>query len=67
MKFIGAASVYLAVTLAAQATAFPGKILQSRDELLAEYDYIVVGGGMAGLVVASRITEKSSSIDPQVF
>ena len=27
------------------------------DDIKAEYDYVIVGGGTAGLVVADRLTE----------
>ena len=32
-------------------------ILARADDIKAEYDYVVVGGGTAGLTVADRLTE----------
>ncbi|KAL3418008.1 GMC oxidoreductase [Phlyctema vagabunda] len=48
------ASLTLFCLVAAQ--RFPGRIVQ-RSKLLKKYDYIVVGGGTSGLVVANRLTE----------
>jgi len=42
------------------ATARPAgvsNILARADNIKAEYDYVVVGGGTAGLTVADRLTE----------
>ena len=32
-------------------------IVERAEELLPEYDYIIVGGGTSGLTVADRLTE----------
>lgn len=52
--------------LAAVAAVFPAaltaptfKIVQ-RDELLASYDYVIIGGGTSGLTVANRLTENAN-------
>ncbi|CZS96281.1 related to alcohol oxidase [Rhynchosporium graminicola] len=38
---------------------FPGKVLKSSSDALQTYDYVVVGGGLTGLVVAGRLSEHS--------
>lgn len=37
--------------------AFPGRILNRASEVEQSYDYVVVGGGLSGLVVANRLSE----------
>ena len=45
---------------AAEASPYPASrttLVGRADDLLPEYDYIVVGGGTSGLTVADRLTE----------
>lgn len=42
------------------AHAVSATIIERQDELLDEYDYIVAGGGTAGLTVADRLTESGN-------
>jgi hypothetical protein len=43
------------------ASPFPGVVIERGEDLKASYDYIVVGGGTSGLVVANRLTENPES------
>ncbi|KAJ0415356.1 hypothetical protein BJY00DRAFT_317894 [Aspergillus carlsbadensis] len=51
----------LALSLAgpgcAKGAAFPGTIIDRDSDLSPVYDYVVVGGGVSGLVVAHRLSE----------
>lgn len=49
---------FLTLSAIGLATAVEKYDLQSLD---AEYDYIIVGGGVSGLVVANRLSENSDS------
>lgn len=39
---------------------FKGQVVSRAGELLAEYDYVVVGAGASGLTVANRLSEEPS-------
>ncbi|KAL4864037.1 hypothetical protein BDV12DRAFT_201539 [Aspergillus spectabilis] len=43
----------------AEGISFPGIIIERDADLFPVYDYVVVGGGVSGLVVANRLTEDS--------
>ncbi|KAI5849659.1 GMC oxidoreductase-domain-containing protein [Morchella snyderi] len=38
-------------------TASAYLLIERREDLLNQYDYVIIGGGLAGLVVANRLTE----------
>lgn len=40
--------------------AFSGKLIERSTDLSPSYDYIIVGGGTSGLVVANRLSENPS-------
>ncbi|KAI8940814.1 hypothetical protein NX059_002076 [Plenodomus lindquistii] len=51
-------AVALSATTVVAHPLFNGQRISRADDLLAEYDYIVVGGGTSGLTVANRLSEE---------
>jgi hypothetical protein len=41
--------------------------LNSRDQVNSEYDYVIIGGGTAGLTVADRLTESGKCMSSISF
>lgn len=39
---------------------FNGELISRAEDLLPEYDYVVVGAGASGLTVANRLSEDQS-------
>jgi cation diffusion facilitator CzcD-associated flavoprotein CzcO len=46
---------------AVSAAPFPGVVIERQEDLHSAYDYVVVGGGTAGLAVANRLSEDDHS------
>lgn len=57
-----------AVSLTSFTLASPIAQLVGRDTALqSSYDYVIVGGGTSGLIVADRLTENQSSLFPELW
>lgn len=52
-------TIALSATTALAHPLFNGRLVSRADELLNEYDYVIVGGGASGLTVANRLSEQS--------
>ncbi|RPB12805.1 alcohol oxidase [Morchella conica CCBAS932] len=53
--------ISLSITGSAFAAPFLGQLLERQEQVNGTYDYIIAGGGTAGLAVANRLTE-----DPKI-
>lgn len=62
MKFFFPSLLLLPLAFARQLSPAVQRVTHHDADLLSEYDYVVVGGGVSGLTVANRLTEDSNSM-----
>lgn len=52
---------HISLLSVAVTTASAYLLIERREDLLDRYDYVIIGGGLSGLVVANRLTEDLAS------
>lgn len=57
-KAVLLSSLFLSLS---HAIHLPATVLERQSNVLEAYEYIIVGGGLSGLVVANRLTENANT------
>lgn len=52
------------ICFAAAAPFAPRAVIVNNSQLRTEYDYVIIGGGTSGLVVANRLSENRNGQSP---
>ena len=63
LQLLGTAEAYVPAARLSTHSA----VLSRADDLLPEYDYIIVGGGTSGLTVADRLTQDGKCMLAAMF